>query len=159
GEDIRFIARRIVIFAAEDIGNADPRALTLAVSAMQAVEMIGMPEARIILAQAVTYNATAPKSNASYSAVESALTDIKTERVQPVPASLRDPHSSGSAQNKNGKDYKYPHNYDGGFVVQDYLGVNKEYYTPCEIGYELKIKERMDYWKQCRSLKEHGSNE
>ncbi len=108
GEDIRFIARRIVIFASEDIGNADPRALPLAVSAMQAVEMIGMPEARIILAQAVTFCATAPKSNASYAAVDAALEDVRKERIQPVPTHLRDPHSTGASQDKNGKDYKYP---------------------------------------------------
>lgn len=157
GEDIRFIARRIVIFASEDIGNADPRALPLAVSAMQAVEMIGMPEARIILAQAVTYCATAPKSNASYAAVDAALEDVRKERVQPVPAHLRDPHSTGANQNKNGKDYKYPHSF-GGFVVQDYLGVPKSYYLPAGIGYEEKIKERINYWKQCKQVEEKAVN-
>lgn len=153
GEDIRFIARRIVIFASEDIGNADPRAISVAVSAMQAIEMIGMPEARIILSQAVTYCATAPKSNASYKAVDAALEDIKNERIVPVPVHLRDPHTSGAAATGAEKDsgYRYPHNFEGGFVVQDYLGVEKSYYEPNAIGYEAKIKQRLDYWKHCRN--------
>jgi putative ATPase len=157
GEDIRFIARRIVIFASEDIGNADPRALSLAVSAMQAVEMIGMPEARIILSQATTYCATAPKSNASYAAVNEAMEDIEKERVAPVPSYLRDPHSSGSKEKKkeDGKAYKYPHNYDGNYVDQDYLGIEKTYYSPCGNGYEAKIKDRMEYWHKCRERKEN----
>ncbi len=150
GEDINFIARRIVIFASEDIGNADPRALSLAVNAMQAVQMIGLPEARIILAQAVTYCATAPKSNASYAAVDAALDDIRKERVQPVPLHLRDSHYSGSKQIGHGEGYKYPHNYKDGFVRQDYMGVEKTYYHPADTGYEVKIGERLEYWKQCR---------
>jgi putative ATPase len=149
GEDIRFIARRIVIFASEDIGNADPRALQVAVSAMQGIEMIGMPEARIILSQAVTYCATAPKSNASYKAVDTALEDIAKERVQPVPVHLRDAHSTAGKESGHGKGYKYPHSH-GGFVVQEYLGIDKSYYEPAGIGYEEKIKERINYWRQCR---------
>lgn len=155
GEDINFIARRIVIFASEDVGNADPRALSVAVNAMQAVQMIGMPEARIILAQAVTYCATAPKSNASYAAVDAALEDIRKQRVQPVPLHLRDSHSGGSKQLGHGDGYKYPHNYDGGIVRQDYMGVEKRYYHPVQSGYEVKIGERLEYWKQCRG----GGNE
>ena len=151
GEDIRFIARRITIFASEDIGNADPRALTLAVSAMQAIEMIGMPEARIILSHAVTYCATAPKSNSSCVAIDAALSDIKSGRVVPVPKHLRDSHYSGAKQMGYGKDYKYPHNYEGNFTVQDYLGVGKKYYEPSENGYESKIKERIEYWNKCRN--------
>jgi putative ATPase len=151
GEDIRFIARRITIFASEDVGNADPRALPLAVNAMQAVEMIGMPEARIILAQAVTFCATAPKSNASYLAVDAALEDVKKERIQPVPMHLRDPHSSIAAAGTKLPEYKYPHDYAGSYIAQDYLGVNKHYYNPAGIGYEEKIKERMNYWQQLRS--------
>jgi putative ATPase len=151
GEDIRFIARRIVIFASEDIGNADPRALSVAVSAMQAIDMIGMPEARIILSQAVTYCATAPKSNASYLAVDAALEDIRKERVQPVPSYLRDPNSSGSREKqKQGPGYKYPHDFEGGFVAQDYMRVEKTYYSPQGSGYEAKIKERINYWQKCR---------
>ncbi|MDD5728316.1 MAG: replication-associated recombination protein A [Victivallales bacterium] len=152
GEDIRFIARRIVIFAAEDVGNADPRALTLATSAMQAIEMIGMPEARIILSQAVTYCATAPKSNAAYKAVDAALDDVGNERVLPVPVHLRDPNSTGAReQQKTAAAYKYPHDFTAGFAVQEYLGVKKDYYSPKGIGYEEKIKQRLEYWKQCRS--------
>jgi putative ATPase len=151
GEDIRFIARRIVIFASEDIGNADPRAISLATSAMQAVEMIGMPEARIILSQAATYCATAPKSNAAYAAIGSALEDVQKERVQAVPVHLRDPHSTGTAEKKKeSNNYKYPHNYQDGFVPQDYMGVAKEYYNPPGLGYEEKIKQRLEYWRQCR---------
>ncbi len=148
-EDIRFIARRIVIFAAEDVGNADPRALSLATSAMQAVDMIGMPEARIILAQAVTYCATAPKSNAAYMAINEAISDVQTSRIQPIPFHLRDKHSSGSNANGHGKDYKYPHDF-GGFAVQDYMAVPKRYYQPKGMGYESKICERLEYWQKCR---------
>jgi putative ATPase len=144
GEDIMFIARRIAIFAAEDVGNADPRALQIAVAAMQAIEMIGMPEARIILSQAVTYCATAPKSNASYMAIESALKDIRENRVQPVPVHLRDSHYKGAAKLGHGAGYKYPHDYQGSRVEQDYMGVPKKYYEPSESGYEIRIKERME---------------
>ena len=154
GEDIRFIARRLVIFAAEDVGNADPRALQLAVSAMQAVEMVGLPEARIILSQAVTYCATAPKSNASLTAIEEAMRDVEFDRVVPVPAHLRDAHYRGAAALGSGIGYRNPHDH-GGFVVQEYLGVEREYYRPADIGYETKIKERCDYWK---ALREYGKN-
>ena len=150
GEDIRFIARRIVIFASEDVGNADPRAISLAVNAMQAVEMIGMPEARIILAQAVTYCATAPKSNASYLAVSAALDDVKNERVQAVPKHLRDSHYKGAKTMGHGEGYVYPHDAKGHFAVQDYLGVSRKYYSPGEAGYESKIKERIEYWDTVR---------
>ena len=152
GEDIRFIARRIVIFASEDVGNADPRALTLATSAMQAIEMIGMPEARIILSQAATYCATAPKSNAAYAAVNAALDDVRSERVQAVPVHLRDPNSTGAREKqKKAEGYKYPHNFDENFADQQYMGVAKEYYSPKGMGYEEKIRQRLEYWKQCRS--------
>lgn len=151
GEDIRFIARRIVVFASEDVGNADPRALQLATSAMQAIEMIGMPEARIILAQAVTYCATAPKSNASYLAVDAALKDVQEERVLPVPCHLRDPHSSGAKEAmKQQPGYQYPHDFEEGFVSQDYLGIDRRYYLPAALGYETKILERINYWRQRR---------
>ncbi|MCI7644109.1 MAG: replication-associated recombination protein A [Lentisphaeria bacterium] len=146
GEDIRFIARRIVIFASEDVGNADPRALSVAVSAMQAVDFVGLPEARIILAQAVTYCATAPKSNAAYLAVDAAIKDVRDGRVQAVPVHLRDPNSSGGRQNGNGANYQYPHDF-GGFVIQDYMSNPKRYYEPKNIGYESKILERMEYWR------------
>ncbi len=151
GEDIRFIARRIVIFASEDIGNADPRAITLAVNAMQAVEMIGMPEARIILGQAVTYCATAPKSNASYVGINAALSDIKEERVQPVPKHLRDAHYAGAKKMGHGEGYIYPHGEKGDFAVQNYMGVAKKYYSPTDSGYESKIKERIAFWDSLRN--------
>ena len=148
GEDIRFIARRIMIFASEDVGNADPRALQVAVSAAQAVDIVGMPEARIILSQAVTYCATAPKSNAAYAAVNQALSDVKNNRSQAIPMHLRDPRSSG--YNPEEGDYIYPHNSDEAYVKQEYLGVETEYYQPVNRGYETKIRERMDYWKELR---------
>ena len=152
GEDIRFIARRIVIFASEDVGNADPRALTVATAAMQAIDMIGMPEARIILSQATTYCATAPKSNAAYKAVDAALDDVRKERVQAVPVHLRDPNSTGARdKQKNAPGYKYPHSFEGSYADQEYMGVAKEYYSPKGMGYEDKIKQRLTYWKQCRS--------
>ena len=151
GEDIRFIARRIVIFASEDVGNADPRALSVAVNAMEASEMIGMPEARIILSQAVTYCATAPKSNAAYMAINNAMGDVENERVIPVPRALRDPHSSTGAFTPKEGNYKYPHDFKGSFVSQDYLGVEKKYYLPSTHGHEAKIRERMDYWEKCRA--------
>jgi len=151
GEDIRFIARRIIIFASEDIGNADPRAISVAVNAMQAVDFVGLPEARIILAQAVTYCATAPKSNASYLAINAALKDVETNRIQPIPNHLRDPHSAGGQENQHGKDYIYPHDV-GGYAVQDYMMVPVKYYNiPGNgVGYEAKIKERLNYFDQMR---------
>ncbi len=151
GEDIMFIARRIVIFSSEDVGNADPRALSVAVAAMQAVEMIGMPEARIILAQAVTYCATAPKSNASYMGVEEALGDVRENRVQPVPKHLRDSHYKGAKKMGHGIGYVYPHAEKEHFADQEYMSVPKQYYEPSSMGYELKIKERMEYWDGIKS--------
>ncbi len=150
GEDPRFIARRIVIFASEDVGNADPRALQVALSAFQACELIGMPESRIILAQAVTYCATAPKSNASYLAVDAALADVASERVHAVPMHLRDAHYKGGREMGHGKDYQYPHDFKGGFVPQEYLAVPKKYYVPKGVGYEERIKERIQYWDTLR---------
>lgn len=128
GEDPRFIARRIVICASEDVGNADPMALVIAVSALRAVEFVGMPEARIPLAQAVTYIAKAPKSNACYTAIEKAMDDIKKEQTMEVPEHLKDSHYSGAEKLGHGKGYKYPHNY-GGYVEQDYLIKKKKYYN------------------------------
>jgi len=151
GDDPMFIARRIVIFASEDVGNADPKALELSVAAMQAAEMIGLPEARLILAQAVTYCATAPKSNASCVAISEAMADIENDRIQPVPVHLRDSHYQGAKDMGHGADYKYPHDYEGGFVAQDYLGVSKRYYRPAQLGYERKIGERLEFWRQLRN--------
>ncbi len=129
GEDPRFIARRIVIAASEDVGNADPMALVVATSAAKAVEIVGMPEARIILAQAAIYVANAPKSNACYRAIDEALKDIEKERTEPVPDHLRDSHYIGAKSLGHGKGYKYPHDY-GGYVEQDYLPKKKKYYNP-----------------------------
>ena len=129
GEDPRFIARRIVIAASEDVGNADPMALLVATSAAQAVEIVGMPEARIILSQAAIYVATAPKSNACYMAIDEALKDVEKERTLPVPEHLKDAHYPGAKKLGRGKGYKYPHAY-GGYVKQDYLPEKKKYYKP-----------------------------
>lgn len=143
GEDPRFIARRICICAAEDVGNADPQALVLAMAAFQAVEMIGLPEARIPLAQATIYIACAPKSNASYLAIDQALADVKENKIQPVPQHLRDASYSAAKSLGHGQGYKYAHDYDGHYVEQMYMPEGVEYYCPTEEGYEKKIKERM----------------
>lgn len=129
GEDPRFIARRIVIFASEDVGNADPMALVVATSALRAVEFIGMPEAKIPLAQATIYVANAPKSNASYKAIEAAMEDIEKEETMEVPDHLKDSHYPGAKKLGHGEGYKYPHDY-GGYVEQDYLPKKKKYYKP-----------------------------
>lgn len=150
GEDIRFIARRIIICASEDVGNADPNALSVAVAAAQAVERIGMPEARIILAQAVTYIAGAPKSNASYLAVDRALESVKNKRTT-VPSHLQDSHYKGAAKLGHGIGYRYAHDYPNHYVKQQYLPdeISKEiFYQPTENGYEKKIKERLDFLKR-----------
>jgi putative ATPase len=125
GEDPRFIARRIVICAAEDVGDADPMALVIANAAYQASEMIGMPEARIPLAEAAIYIACAPKSNACYLAIEKAMEDVNKERIQDVPIHLQDKHSS---KQNAGEGYKYPHNYKDAKVEQNYLDKKKKYY-------------------------------
>lgn len=146
GEDIKFIARRIMICAAEDVGNADPQALTVAVSAAQAVERIGMPEAQIILSQAVLYVATAPKSNSACNAVFEAMDAVKNQRSMPVPVHLQDSHYGGSAKLGHGIGYKYAHNYPNHYVKQQYLpdGMEKQtFYHPSENGYESKIVEHM----------------
>jgi putative ATPase len=129
GEDPRFIARRIVICASEDVGNADPMALVIATSALRAVEFIGMPEARIPLAQATIYVAKAAKSNACYKAIEAALKDISTEETMEVPDHLKDSHYPGAKKLGHGIGYKYPHDYEG-YVEQDYLPKKKKYYNP-----------------------------
>jgi putative ATPase len=144
GEDPRFIARRIVIAASEDVGMADSQALMVAVAAQQAVEFVGMPEARIPLAHAAVYVATAPKSNRSFMGLEHATEDIKHGRVLAVPKYLR---GSGSKLLGGGDDYKYAHDYDEGYVPQAYLPEGRRYYEPSEIGFERKIKERLDHWR------------
>ena len=143
GEDPRFIARRVCILAAEDVGNADPLALVLANAALQISEFVGMPEARIPLAQAVIYVSCALKSNASYLAIDKALQDIESNKVQEVPDHLKDATLDGEALS-HGKDYKYAHDYKGHYVKQKYTRKKVRYYEPTDIGYEAKIKERME---------------
>ena len=144
GEDIKFIARRIMICAAEDVGNADPQALTVAVSAAQAVERIGMPEAQIILSQAVLYVATAPKSNSACNAVFEAMDAVKNQRSMPVPVHLQDSHYGGSAKLGHGIGYRYAHDYPNHYVKQQYLPdglTDRTFYHPSENGYEKTIRE------------------
>ncbi len=148
GEDILFVARRLVILASEDIGNADPLALILAQSCFNAVHQIGMPEARIILSQTTIYLATAPKSNASYLAVDKAIEDIKKGEVLEVPIHLKDSHYKSAEKLGHGKGYKYPHDYPFHYVKQKYLQKDKKYYEPGDIGHEKKIKQRMEYLKK-----------
>lgn len=146
GEDVKFIARRIVICAAEDVGNADPNALVVANAAAEAVQFIGLPEGRIPLAQAVIYVATAPKSNAAYLAIDKALEDVRGSSVGQVPVHLRDSSYKGAKQWGHGQDYKYPHNYAGAYVPQQYLPselINATYYQPTEHGFEAKISGRL----------------
>lgn len=144
GEDVKFIARRIMILAAEDIGNADPMALTVAVSAAQAVERIGMPEAQIILSQAVTYMASAPKSNAAVNAISKAMDVVGRTKTPPVPTHLQDAHYKSAEKLGHGLGYKYAHNYKNHYVKQQYLPdglTNEIFYEPSENGYEATIRE------------------
>ncbi|WP_397570329.1 replication-associated recombination protein A [Schlesneria sp. T3-172] len=150
GEEPRFVARRLVISAAEDIGNADPHGLVLAQSAAAATEFIGMPECRIILAQAVTYLALAQKSNAAYKAIDAAMEDVTNSRLLPVPVHLRDAHYQGAARLEHGKGYEYPHDAPEGWIAQDYLGVDRSYYEPVERGAETEMKRRLDQLRQMR---------
>ena len=145
GEDLNFIARRIVICAAEDVGNADPQALILANAAAQAAQFVGLPEARIILAQAVTYIAAAPKSNAAYLAIDEALADVKNSSGE-VPKHLRDTHYKGAKTFGHGVGYKYPHDFENHFVKQQYLPdkISAHYYEPTEQGTEAQIKRRLE---------------
>jgi putative ATPase len=147
GEDPRFIARRIVICAAEDVGLADPMALVLANAALQVAEFVGWPEARIPLAETTIYIATANKSNSAYLAIDAALEDVKSGRTLPVPEHLRDTHYKGAERLGHGKGYEYAHDHPGHFVAQDYLGADKCYYNPTEQGVEKKIKERVEKWR------------
>jgi putative ATPase len=144
GEDIRFIARRIVIAASEDVGMADPNALLVAVAAQQAVEFIGLPEARIPLAHATVYVATAPKSNRAYAALNRATEDVKKGRILAIPKYLK---GKGSKLLGGGDDYKYAHDYEGGYVPQAYLPEGRIYYEPSDNGFERRVKERLDHWR------------
>ncbi len=152
GEDPRFVARRIVICAAEDVGNAAPNALVLATAAQQAVEFVGMPEARIPLAQAVTYIACAPKSNASYAAVDAAAQDVREGRTLPVPDYLRDASYPGAERLGHGKGYKYAHAFEGHWVDQDYIPTTRIYYRPTEQGHEKELKARLDAIRRARGI-------
>ncbi len=163
GEDPRFIARRLAILASEDIGNADQRGIMVAQAAWDLVERIGMPEARITLAQCATYLACCPKSNAAYIAIDAALNDVRNNRVLPVPIYLRDkntsPQSSGDGSAKRVRDletekYQYSHNSDNQLTGQDYLGVEKRYYEPKNIGTEKILKQHLD---EARAQKQHHS--
>ncbi|MGA2028971.1 MAG: replication-associated recombination protein A [Verrucomicrobiota bacterium] len=147
GEDPRFIARRIVICAAEDVGLADPMALVLANACLSASEFVGWPEARIPLAEAAIYIATANKSNSAYLAIDAALADVKSGRTIAVPEHLRDSHYSGAKKLGHGTGYEYAHDGKEHFVTQDYLGADKIYYEPTEQGVEKKIKERVEKWR------------
>ncbi len=144
GEDVRFLARRIVIAASEDIGNADPHALPLAVAAMQATEFVGLPECQLTLAQAVAYLACAPKSNAATVAIGEARGDVREGRLLPVPVHLRDKHYSGAKRLGHGQGYQYAHDAPDGVAAQDYLGIDREYYRPVARGFEVELAQRLE---------------
>ncbi|MDQ0254269.1 putative ATPase [Evansella vedderi] len=151
GEDPRFIARRIYVHAAEDVGLADPNALLIAQAAAYAVEFIGMPEARIPLAEAALYVATAPKSNAVINGIDAALNRVEKEKTGDVPVHLRDAHYKGAATLGHGKGYKYPHDYDHHYVPQQYLPdqlKDNKFYAPSQNGYEKTVQKRLDYFKE-----------
>lgn len=144
GEDIKFIARRIMICAAEDVSNADPQALVVAVSAAQAAERLGMPEARIVLAQAATYVASAPKSNSAIMAIDNAMASVQNEKISGVPNHLKDAHYKSAGKLGHGDGYKYAHDYPDHYVKQQYLPdelVGRKFYMPSENGYEKNIRE------------------
>jgi putative ATPase len=150
GEDPRFIARRMVIHAAEDVGMADPQALVVATAAAHAVELVGLPEAQIPMTQAAIYIATAPKSNAVVTAMHRANADVRNRRPAAVPAHLRDASYPGAKRLGHGQDYRYPHDYAGGHVEQEYLppgAASGPYYEPTDRGYENRVRERMKRWK------------
>lgn len=147
GEDIKFIARRLIIFASEDVGNADPQAMILASSCFNSIDVVGMPEARIILAQTVTYLATTEKSNASYLGINKAIEDVKKSNNVVIPKNIRDKHNP---QNETNKKYLYPHNYENAYINQNYMPESfsgEKYYEPKNIGYEIEIKRHLDSLK------------
>jgi putative ATPase len=153
GEDPIFILRRMVVFASEDVGNADPRGLQMAVSALQAFQLVGMPEGRIIIGQAVSYLATAPKSNASYMGINQALDEVRQSGALPVPMHIRNAPTKMMKKMGYGKGYQYPHDFEKGVVAQTYLPDeigDRRFYQPKESGYERNIKERMEWLKSER---------
>ena len=157
GEDPRFLARRLVILASEDVGNADPRALSVAVATMQAVDFVGMPEARIALAQATTSLATAPKSNAAYVGLDAALADVREGRTLPVPRHLRSTGSARAAKEFGHEGYQYAHDFEGHFVDQEYVPTDKVYYRPTSQGYEDVIRKRLEHWDTLRQSFRNGA--
>ena len=148
GEDVRFICRRLVILASEDIGNADPQALPLAVASMQACEFVGLPECQLTLAQTVTYLACAPKSNAATLAISRACRDVREGAILAVPRHLRDAHYAGAADLGHGEGYEYAHDSPDGVAAQDYLGVERRYYEPVERGFEAEMQRRLERIRQ-----------
>lgn len=158
GEEVRFITRRLVICASEDIGLADSNALLVAQAAAQAVEFIGLPEANLLLAHATLYLATAPKSNSATVAIGQAFTEVREGRTLSVPEHLRDGHYKGSERLGHGKGYLYSHDFQGSYVPQAYLPEGRRYYTPTENGLEKRIKERLDHWRSLfESQKKQGT--
>jgi putative ATPase len=147
GEDPRFIARRVIICASEDVGNADPQALVVAAAALQSVEFVGLPECQLPLAQAVTYIATAPKSNAATLAISKAREDVRSGRTLPVPKHLRDASYRGAEQLGHGEGYVYSHDSPEGRVEQAYLPEERCYYKPVDRGYEAVIRRRLEEWR------------
>ena len=156
GEDIRFLCRRLIILASEDVGNADPQALPLAVATMQACEFVGLPEAQLTLSQAVAYLALAPKSNAATTAIAEARRDVREKKIVPVPVHLRDSHYRGAGRLGHGEGYRYAHDADDGVAAQDHLGVDREYYHPVARGREVEFVERL---RQLRSILRRGNND
>ena len=144
GEDVRFLCRRLVILASEDIGNADPHALPLTVACSQACEQIGLPECQLTLSQTVAYLACAPKSNAATVAISMARRDVREHGVVPVPRALRDSHFREAAKLGHGTGYKNSHQAEGGVAAQDYLGVDRTYYQPVDRGFESELKQRLE---------------
>jgi len=153
GEDPRFLVRRMVILASEDIGNADPNALIMAMNTARAVEYLGMPEAGLVMAQAATYLSTAPKSNASYQGLKEALRDVEEKPLQPVPERLKNNPSITATERNAGDRYLYPHDYPGGWVEQRYMKEKKKYYRPTSRGYEAVIRKRMAELSQVEDKK------
>jgi putative ATPase len=157
GEEIRFLTRRLVIFASEDIGNADPTALGLAVATMQACEFVGLPECQLNLSQAVIYLALAPKSNSATSAIAAARKEVQLGNLIPVPVHLRDGHYAGSNQLRHGIGYQYSHDAPDAIAAQDYLGVDRQFYHPTQRGYEQELAVR---YQEVRSkLKPNQTND
>ncbi|MCA9260067.1 MAG: replication-associated recombination protein A, partial [Planctomycetales bacterium] len=156
GEDVLFLCRRLVILASEDIGNADPHALPLAVATLQACQFVGLPECQLNLSQCVAYLACAPKSNAATIAIGEAMQDVREGRLLPIPKTLRDAHYQGAAALGHGQDYQYAHDAEGGIAAQDYLGVDRTYYRPVARGAEVEIGERL---AKIRRILRSGSTE